>query len=233
MFRTKLKALALGLGAAVVACGVGGLAAGRLKADGEPKDPAARPAVAPEKPPEADALRLKPPARIQPGDFLVVEVLEALPGRPITGERLVRPDGTISLGFYGDIPVAGLTRHEVKVKVIEHLRKSLNEENLGLSRIDWKSGKRVEIAPADSDSVFVEDDLNLYAAAILKRRRGDEEDKLDRILRAVETLHTPESRTDATAPKAARLADHERRLADVETKIDRLIRENRTSEAKD
>ena len=46
---------------------------------------------------------------VEPPDLLVVEVLEALPGRPISGERLVRPDGKISLGFYGDLYVAGLT----------------------------------------------------------------------------------------------------------------------------
>ena len=41
-------------------------------------------------------------------NILQVEVLEALPGRPISGEqRLVRPDGTISPGYYGDIDVAG------------------------------------------------------------------------------------------------------------------------------
>ena len=46
---------------------------------------------------------------VEPPDLLLVEVLEALPGRPISGERLVRPDGKISLGFYGEVYVAGLT----------------------------------------------------------------------------------------------------------------------------
>ena len=44
---------------------------------------------------------------VEPPDLLIVEVLEALPGRTISGERLIRPDGRISLGFYGDIYVAG------------------------------------------------------------------------------------------------------------------------------
>src|SRR5262249_32686816 len=57
---------------------------------------------------------------------------EALPGRPITGERLVRHDGTISMGFYGDIYVRGLMPTQVKVKVLLHLRKFLNDEVLGL-----------------------------------------------------------------------------------------------------
>ena len=50
-----------------------------------------------------------PAYNVSPPDLLVVEVLEALPGRPITGERLVRPDGSISLDFYGSLYVAGLT----------------------------------------------------------------------------------------------------------------------------
>src|SRR5580704_6531926 len=51
---------------------------------------------------------------VESPDMMIVEVLEALPGRPISGERLVRPDGAISLGFYGDVYVAGLTVPEIK-----------------------------------------------------------------------------------------------------------------------
>jgi polysaccharide export outer membrane protein len=36
---------------------------------------------------------------LEPPDLVIVEVLDALPGRPISGERLVRPDGKISLGL--------------------------------------------------------------------------------------------------------------------------------------
>ena len=60
---------------------------------------------------------------LEPPDLLLVEVLDALPGRPISGERLVRPDGKISLGFYGEVYVAGLTMPEVKEKIVLHLRK--------------------------------------------------------------------------------------------------------------
>ena len=69
---------------------------------------------------------------IEPPDLVIVEVLEALPGRPISGERLVRPDGKISLGFYGDVYVAGLTMPEVKEKIVLHLRKYLTDDLLGL-----------------------------------------------------------------------------------------------------
>ena len=65
---------------------------------------------------------------VEPPDILVVELHQALPGRPITGERLVRPDGKISLGYYGDVYVAGLTEAEIKAKLALHLRSYLDVE---------------------------------------------------------------------------------------------------------
>jgi polysaccharide export outer membrane protein len=100
---------------------------------------------------------------VEPPDLVIVEVLEALPGRPISGERLVRPDGKISLGFYGDVFVAGLTLPEVKEKIILHLRKHLTDYNLGLveeeelgGMTDDKPAKPKMKDPKDSDRVFVD-----------------------------------------------------------------------------
>jgi polysaccharide biosynthesis/export protein len=102
---------------------------------------------------------------IEPPDLMIVEVLDALPGRPISGERLVRPDGKISLSFYGDVYVAGLTLPEAKEKIILHLRKHLTDEILGLIDIDPETGapKRdpktnepQTIDPRDSDRVFID-----------------------------------------------------------------------------
>ena len=126
-----------------------------------------------EKPPLPDYV-------VDPPDILVVEVLEALPGRPITGEhpaterkststrrfsgssarqpltgeRLVRPDGTISLGFYGDVAVSGRTLREIKVKIIEHLGQFLTDEQLGLTTI--QDGKTIAVEPSQSTRVFVD-----------------------------------------------------------------------------
>ena len=106
---------------------------------------------------------------VEPPDLIVVEVLDALPGRPISGERLVRPDGKISLSFYGDVYVAGLTLPEVKEKIILHLRKFLHDDVLGLIKIDDATGEPmrdsqtdefVRIEPRDSDRVFV--DITAY-----------------------------------------------------------------------
>jgi polysaccharide export outer membrane protein len=93
---------------------------------------------------------------VEPPDLVIVEVLEALPGRPISGERLVRPDGKISLGFYGEVYVAGLTTDEIKEKIVLHLRKFLPDEVLGLLLIDEKTGGWKKIEPRDSDRVFVD-----------------------------------------------------------------------------
>jgi len=96
-----------------------------------------------------------PPYVIEPPDLLIVEVLDALPGRPIMGEHLVRPDGTVTLGFYGDVYVAGLSLPEAKEKVVLHLRKYLTDDVLGL----WKKGegdKPMEVDPKDSDTVYVD-----------------------------------------------------------------------------
>jgi protein involved in polysaccharide export with SLBB domain len=101
---------------------------------------------------------------VQPPDMILVEVLEALPGRPISGERLLRPDGTISLGFYGDVEVAGLTIPEMKEKIVLHLKKYLSDEVLGLVKSNPEtgqpqsdsSGQPCTLDPKDTDRVFVD-----------------------------------------------------------------------------
>ena len=90
------------------------------------------PVAIPDDPPPHEGALFDLPQTIEPPDIIVVEVLEASPGRPITGERLVRPDGTISLGFYGTIHVRGLTIRQAKIKVVRHMREFLNDEVLGL-----------------------------------------------------------------------------------------------------
>lgn len=92
---------------------------------------------------------------IEPPDLLRIEVVEAIPGRPITGERLVRADGTISLDFYGTLEVAGLTLPEIKAKVVNHLRMFLSDEALGLVS-EAEPGQRKAVDPVDTDRVVVE-----------------------------------------------------------------------------
>jgi protein involved in polysaccharide export with SLBB domain len=86
----------------------------------------------PDNPPPHEGAMIDLPYIVDPTDLILVEVLEALPGRPISGERLVQPDGRIDLGFYGEIPVRVLTPQQIKVAVIKHLRRFLSDEVLGL-----------------------------------------------------------------------------------------------------
>jgi polysaccharide export outer membrane protein len=107
---------------------------------------------------------------VEPPDLLLVEVLEALPGRPIQGERLVKPDGKISLGFYGEVYVAGLTISEIKEKIVLHLRQYVSDDYLGLWRLDAgdpddpDDDKQVPVDPKDSDRVFV--DVTAYNSKV-------------------------------------------------------------------
>ncbi len=86
----------------------------------------------PDNPPPHEGALFSLPYVVQPPDLVLVELLDGLPGRPISGERLVRPDGSISLGWYGDVDVKGLTVPQIKVAIIKHLREFLTDEQLGL-----------------------------------------------------------------------------------------------------
>lgn len=110
-----------------------------------------------QKPPEPEPADAR---KFAIGDVIDIEVLEAMPGRPITGERLVRPDGTVSLGFYGDLKVAGLTRREVKVKVVEHLREFLSDQALGLILWSEREKRYFWVHPARTNRIYVDDSPN-------------------------------------------------------------------------
>jgi hypothetical protein len=95
----------------------------------------------------------------QPPNIVGVEVRSALPGRPISGTRLVRPDGTISLGYYGSVHVAGLAPREARAAVVAHLRRYLSDETLGLVEtvVDAAGRRSVHrrLSPYDTDCVSV------------------------------------------------------------------------------
>jgi len=95
------------------------------------------------------------PNIINAPDILLIEVLDALKGRPIQGERLVQPDGTISLGFYGRLYVSGLTLDQIKIKLLIHLRQYLSDEALGLVE-QTEGGKWKTVEPEKSGKLVVD-----------------------------------------------------------------------------
>ena len=130
-----------------------------------------------------DAARDRPgkPNTVQVGDMIRIEALEMLPGRPLMGKRLVRPDGTVSLEYYGDLKVVGLNRDEIKVKLIELLQHFITDEALGLVGQDTATGEVIVVTPAQSGRVFVDD--TQYPDDIDPSRLESLERKLDEVLR--------------------------------------------------
>jgi protein involved in polysaccharide export with SLBB domain len=107
------------------------------------------PAAIPDDPPPHEGAMISLTHVVEPPDMVLVELLEGLPGRPISGERMVRGDGKISLGFYGEVEVRGLTIVQVKVKILQQLRKYLSDEVLGL--VEFKEEEH-EVLPPPPDA---------------------------------------------------------------------------------
>jgi polysaccharide export outer membrane protein len=59
--------------------------------------------------------------------------------QPIAGEHLVRPDGRISLGIYGEVFVAGMTLPEVKLAVEEHLKAFIQDPQVAVDVLAYNS----------------------------------------------------------------------------------------------
>lgn len=59
----------------------------------------------------------------------------------ISGEHLVRPDGTVSLGIYGGVYVAGMTVDEIKQAVEVHLSEFIHEPEIQVDISAYNSKK--------------------------------------------------------------------------------------------
>jgi polysaccharide export outer membrane protein len=57
----------------------------------------------------------------------------------ISGEHLIRPDGTVSLGVYGSVYVNGLTLDEVKAKVEDHLSRFIHQPEIQVDVLAYNS----------------------------------------------------------------------------------------------
>jgi len=93
---------------------------------------------------------------VEPPDIIIVEVQGSPDGRPISGERLVQPNGKISLGFYGEVFAAGLTTQEIKAKLVLHLQKFLTDEQLGLAAPKSTTTPRTAEELAAARRIFVD-----------------------------------------------------------------------------
>lgn len=57
----------------------------------------------------------------------------------VTGEHLVRPDGTVNLGIYGSVYVAGMTLDEVKRSVEDQLAKFIHDPEVTADVLSYNS----------------------------------------------------------------------------------------------
>jgi polysaccharide export outer membrane protein len=71
---------------------------------------------------------LLPPYVIGPPDILQIESLAGLKTQQVTGPHLVRPDGTVGLGIYGSIPVAGLTLNQTREGIARAIHARLSKD---------------------------------------------------------------------------------------------------------
>lgn len=77
-----------------------------------------------------------PPYVIEPPDILLVESTQGLRDQPIRGQHLVRPDGTIGLGIYGSVFVAGMTIEEAKYAIGQQLSQRIRDLDLRNLNVD-------------------------------------------------------------------------------------------------
>ncbi len=80
----------------------------------------------PDVPREFEKMAL-PPYVVEPPDILLIQASNrvVLPTQPIVGQHLVGPDGTVNLGIYGKVRVAGMTLDQVADAVAARLLEML------------------------------------------------------------------------------------------------------------
>jgi len=70
---------------------------------------------------------------------VAVEMPNILGRQAISGEHLVRPDGTVSLGIYGSVFVAGLSLGEAKAAVEQHLSQFVLDPEVNVDVVAYNS----------------------------------------------------------------------------------------------
>ncbi|HUG19591.1 MAG TPA: polysaccharide biosynthesis/export family protein [Planctomycetaceae bacterium] len=94
----------------------------------------------------------------------------------VAGEHLVRPDGTISLGIYGDVYVTGMSLEEVRFTLQRHLSQFIHQPEV-----------RVDVLAYNSKSIYVITDGGGFGERVQKLPVTGNETVLDAIA-AIEGL---------------------------------------------
>jgi polysaccharide export outer membrane protein len=103
---------------------------------------------------------------IEPPDILAIEGIADLSDvkLPITGPHLVRPDGTIGLGTYGAVFVAGMTIDQAK----EQIARLIQSRQTKLSMKNILEGLKVDIAAYNSKFYYVITDGGGFGEQVIR-----------------------------------------------------------------
>lgn len=72
-------------------------------------------------------------------DAVTVSLVQIAGQQQIAGEHLVKPDGTVTLGIYGSVPVVGLTINEAKQAIEGHLSQFLDNPEVAVDVFAYNS----------------------------------------------------------------------------------------------
>ncbi|HVS37215.1 MAG TPA: polysaccharide biosynthesis/export family protein [Gemmataceae bacterium] len=126
---------------------------------GEPELPAMHPSA-----PHEFAKQPLPPYIVEPPDILLISLLHDLadPAQDVQGPHLVRPDGSVSLGIYGNVYLAGRTLDEARDAVAAQLHVRLDKKSIE----DIKKGLVVDVIAYNSKVYYVITDGGGYGQQI-------------------------------------------------------------------
>jgi polysaccharide export outer membrane protein len=78
-------------------------------------------------PPKEFSKQSLPPYVVEPPDILLIQSSMKILDQALSGQHLVRPDGYVSLGQYGEVYVSGYNLEQVRAAVTEQIRKRFPE----------------------------------------------------------------------------------------------------------
>jgi polysaccharide export outer membrane protein len=90
---------------------------------------------------------------IAPPDILQIDSLEGLPTQPVRGPHLVRPDGTVGLGGYGSVYVAGMTLDQARVEIAKAILSRLDQKFIQMKAV--LDGLNVDVLAYNSRMYYI------------------------------------------------------------------------------
>ncbi len=124
-----------------------------------------------------------PPYVVEPPDLLLIQASTAvtLKLQVIEGQHLVAPDGTVNLGIYGKIYVAGMTVEQIADAVALRLKEKITGLSLSIEQI--KSELQVDVLSYNSKYYYVITDGGGYGQQVYPTLVTGNENVLDALAR--------------------------------------------------